>query len=116
MDRVMRASRVRRCASRGGPGYIEIVHVSLPIRTSSVGAALCALDREPGRNPFEIPAVQTPRLEAARTEDVHGVIGIDAIGTAAARDDLLALGDLLEPALELTDRNAHRARHVSGRI
>src|SRR5262245_27169370 len=71
------------------------------------------LDWQPRASPFRQPDVEAPRLQSTLAEQADGVVGVDAIRTAAISDDLLALRQRRRHGLELRERRRYGAWNVA---
>src|SRR5262249_58405502 len=62
------------------------------------------LDRQPGPSPFRIANVEPTCVQAAVAQQAHGLVRIDAVGTATVGDDLAPLGQLCRQLIEVRKR------------
>src|SRR5574338_275039 len=72
------------------------------------------LDRQPRPLPLRVADVQAPRLQAATLEQTDGVVGIDAVGTAAIGDDLAPPRQLADESVELVNGSRKRTGDMAG--
>jgi len=72
-------------------------------------------DRQPGSAPLRKAILQAARLEATSAKRGHGLVGQNAVRSAAIGDDLLGAIELGEARFKLAQRNVHRAGQMSER-
>src|SRR6266568_2938880 len=66
----------------------------------------------PGTSPFGQAYVEPARLQPALLQQADGVVGVNAVGPAAVRDDLAPFRQLRGHRVERVERRRQRARDV----
>src|SRR2546429_112662 len=70
----------------------------------------------PGASPLGQANVEPARLQPPLPEQADGVVGIDAVGTAAVGDDLAPVRQLRGHRVERVERRRQRSRYMPGAV
>src|SRR6266568_3601929 len=71
---------------------------------------------EAGADPFGVAVLEAPGGQAPPAEFSDGVVGVDAVGPAAVRDDVLVRGEPVEFGVQHGDRDGAGAEDVPGAV
>jgi len=74
----------------------------------------CGFDRESGGAPFRQAAVEATGAPTALSQQLDGLIRVDAVRSPTVRDELLARRQALLALMQFIDRDGQRARNVTG--